>query len=80
MDVALFQSLHLRDKVYALLGLISEETRNQITVQYDPATKSDRTVLLEATRLCFVEEGLLHLHQGQVEKDIYFPWTPIVVS
>jgi hypothetical protein len=69
MDVALFQSLHLRDKVYGLLGLISEETRNQITVEYDPATKSDRTVLLEATRLCFVEGGLLHLHQGQVEKD-----------
>lgn len=69
LDVATFQCQHPRDKVYALLGLIAKNIRDQITVEYDSNIKSDRMVLLEATRLCFLEAGLLPLQVRQVEKD-----------
>jgi hypothetical protein len=69
LDMAAFKCFYLRDKVYALLGLIRKDIRDQITVEYDSAIQTDRMVLLEATRLCFQEAGLLLLQQGQVEKD-----------
>jgi hypothetical protein len=68
-DVATFQCLHLRDKVYALLGLISKGIRDQITVEYDSEVVSDRLVLLLATQLCFLETSLLPLQMRQVHKD-----------
>jgi hypothetical protein len=68
MDVAPFQCKYLRDKVYAILGLCHPDIRKQITVSYHEAV-TDEMVLLEATRLCFLREGLLPLQQGQVEKN-----------
>ena len=68
VDVAAFQCLYPRDKIYALLGLINHHIKDQVMVEYDSAIKSDRDVILEATRLCFQETGLLPLQQGQVEK------------
>jgi Heterokaryon incompatibility protein (HET) len=69
LDVPKFQCQHLRDKVYALLGLIAKEIKDQITVEYDSTIKSDRMVFLEATRLCFLEAGLLPLQLRQVDKE-----------
>lgn len=70
IDVAAFQCLYPRDKIYALLGLIRQDIRDQVTVEYDSVVKSDRMVFVEATRLCFLELGLLTLQQGQVEKEL----------
>ena len=69
LDVSTLRCQHPRDKVYALLGLIKEETRDQITVEYDSTIKSDREVWLEANRLCYLETGLLPLQLRQVDKD-----------
>jgi hypothetical protein len=67
--VAPFQCLYLRDKVYALLGLIRKDLKDKITVEYDSSVKTDRMVILEATTLCFLEQQLLLLQYGQVDKD-----------
>ncbi|CEJ91332.1 hypothetical protein VHEMI07051 [[Torrubiella] hemipterigena] len=68
MDMASFQCSRPRDKVYALVGLTSRQSRGQITVEYDEGVMSDRAVFLEATQVCFREVGLLPLQQGQVDK------------
>jgi len=68
LDAAPFRCEHLRDKVYALLGVVKESSRRQVEVEYDSAIKSDRQVMIEAATLSFQENGLLSLQTQQVEK------------
>lgn len=83
VNVAFFQCLHERDKIFALQGLVRPESQKLITVEYNTDVntggKKNRMVFLEAAAVCFHECGLLLLQQGQVEKRVDFSlpsWCP----
>ena len=74
-----FKATVLRDRVYALLGLIREDSRAAIDVNYDQSVKPDRKVVIEASVVLFKETGLLNLQWAQEDKDFDFElpsWCP----